>query len=235
MLTVSNLNAFYGKIQALHDVSLHVDEKEIVALIGANGAGKTTLLKSICGLIKEKSGDIAFCGGALMKEKADGIVRRGIAMVPEGRKIFSRLTVLENLEMGAYARRDGADAIKKDMDYVFHLFPVLKERHRQKGGTLSGGEQQMLAIARALMARPKLLMLDEPSMGLAPVLVEKIFQIIREINGDGMPILLVEQNANMALHTAHRGYVLEVGRMALEDAASKLLEDEQVRHAYLGK
>lgn len=235
MLNVSNLNAFYGKIQALHDVSLRVDEKEIVALIGANGAGKTTLLKSICGLITEKTGGITFCGGNIMKESTDSIVCRGIAMVPEGRKIFSRLTVLENLEMGAYTRRDGKHAVQKDLEYVEHLFPVLKERKSQKGGTLSGGEQQMLAIGRALMAKPRLLMLDEPSMGLAPVLVDKIFHIIREINKDGMPILLVEQNANMALHYAHRGYVLEVGSVVIEDSAPRLLENEEVRQAYLGK
>ncbi len=235
MLSVSHLNAFYGKIQALHDVSVTINEKEIVALIGANGAGKTTLLKSICGLITGKNGRIAFCGQDIMKEASDRIVQRGIAMVPEGRKIFARLTVLENLEMGAYTRRDGKDAVQSDLEHVFHLFPVLRSRKTQQGGTLSGGEQQMLAIGRALMAKPKLLMLDEPSMGLAPVLVQKIFDIIREINEEGMPILLVEQNANMALHYAHRGYVLEVGSVVLEDKSARLLENEQVKHAYLGK
>jgi branched-chain amino acid transport system ATP-binding protein len=234
ILEVRNIRVRYGAIEAVKGISLAVDEGEVVTLIGGNGAGKTTTLKSISGVLRPAEGEIWFQGKRIDRMRAHEIVGLGICQAPEGRRIFARMSVRENLEMGAFGRRDGA-AGAEDFDRVFRLFPVLKERLRQAGGTLSGGEQQMLAIGRALMARPKLLLLDEPSMGLAPILVERIFQIIREINAQGIPILLVEQNAQMALQTAQRGYVLESGEIVLEDEASRLLGNVQVRKAYLGE
>jgi branched-chain amino acid transport system ATP-binding protein len=232
-LELSNIHVYYGTIQAVKGISLTVDEGEIVTLIGGNGAGKTTTLKTISGVRRPAPGTITFAGERIDRLAPHEIVTRGVCQAPEGRKIFPRMTVKENLEMGAYARKSGA--LPEDFDRVFALFPVLQERLSQAGGTLSGGEQQMLAIARALMSRPKLLLLDEPSMGLAPMFVERIFGIIREINGQGTPILLVEQNAQMALKTAHRGYVIETGEIVLQDVASALLGNERVRKAYLGE
>jgi branched-chain amino acid transport system ATP-binding protein len=234
MLEVDDIHTYYGNIHALKGVTLSVDTGEIVTLIGANGAGKSTTLNTISGLLKPREGEIRLEGEVLNALPAHHVVSRGISQAPEGRKIFSRLTVMENLEMGAFARTDKL-GIRQDMERVFHLFPRLKERARQVGGTLSGGEQQMLAIGRALMARPRLFLLDEPSMGLAPILVQEIFEIIRDINQQGTTILLVEQNANMALQVAHRGYVLETGMVALEGSASELRENPQVKAVYLGE
>lgn len=231
LLEVSSISTYYGNIRALHEVSLKVEPGEVVTLIGANGAGKTTTLRSITGLIRPRSGTVTFDGQPLTGVPAHQIVSRGLSMSPEGRKIFSRMTVMENLEMGAYSRSSG---VSEDLDKVLTLFPRLKERLPQKGGTLSGGEQQMLAIARALMARPRLLLLDEPSLGLAPLLVQQIFAIIRQINADGTTVLLVEQNAHQALQVAHRAYVLETGRVTLEGPAQELAADPKVRAAYLG-
>ncbi len=234
MLELRNVHAYYGHIHALKGVSLHVDEGEVVAILGSNGAGKTTMLRTIQGLLRPQAGTILFEGTALEKLPPDQIVRRGIAQSPEGRLIFPRMTVLDNLEMGAFSRRDRAE-IKADLERVFALFPRLKERRHQQGGTLSGGEQQMLAIGRALMARPRLLLMDEPSMGLAPILVEQIYRTLREINRQGTTILLVEQNARMALSIAHRGYVMETGEIVLSDTAANLRGSELVRKAYLGE
>ena len=235
MLEVRDLHTYYGHIHALKGVSFHVDEGEIVCLIGANGAGKTTTLKTISGLLRPREGSITLQG-----ERIDGVephllVERGIGHSPEGRKIFASLTVMENLEMGAYVRQDRAN-LQQDIDYVFSTFPRLSERRSQLGGTLSGGEQQMLAIGRALMTRPRVLLLDEPSMGLAPVLVEAIFEIIQELNSkQKTTILLVEQNAAKALQVSQRGYVIETGQIILEDSAAVLRQNEQVRKAYLGE
>jgi branched-chain amino acid transport system ATP-binding protein len=233
MLEVDRLVVHYGAVQALKGVTLRADAGEIVTLIGANGAGKTTLLRTLSGLVPVKSGDIRFEGRSLVKVPPHEIVGRGIAQSPEGRLVFANLSVEDNLELGAYRRSDRA-AIRSDRDAVFQLFPRLLERRRQSAGTLSGGEQQMLAIGRALMARPRLLLLDEPSLGLAPLLVREIFRTIREINARGVTVLLVEQNAHMALSIAGRGYVLETGSVAVEDAAPNLLKNDQVRKAYLG-
>ena len=234
ILELEDVQTFYGSIQALKGISLHVGEGEIVTLIGANGAGKSTTLRSINGLNRPRKGSIRFQGKDITNTPAHDIVKRGIAQSPEGRKLFPRMTVLENLEMGAFQRSDRA-GMREDMDRVFQLFPRLAERKSQKAGTMSGGEQQMCAIGRALMARPKLLLLDEPSMGLAPILVEKIFEIVKEINDQGTPILLVEQNALMALDAADRRYVLETGKIALEGPAKELRSNEQVRRTYLGE
>jgi branched-chain amino acid transport system ATP-binding protein len=233
MLELEDLRAGYGNIEALHGISLSVGEGEIVTLIGANGAGKTTTLMAISGCVRARTGAIRFRGRDISGLPPHDIVALGLVQSPEGRKIFPRLSVAENLEMGAFTRRD-PDGIAADQNRVFELFPILGERRRQPGGTLSGGEQQMLAIARALMARPRLLLLDEPSLGLAPLVVSRIFEVIRELNRDGATILLVEQNAQMALKAAHRGYVLETGTIAMADAADKLLADPRVRSAYLG-
>ncbi len=234
VLLVEDVHTFYGSIEALKGISLEVREGEIVTLIGANGAGKSTTLRSINGLNHPRVGKIVFQGTDVTSMPPHQIVKRGISQSPEGRKLFPRMSVIENLEMGAFQRTDRGE-IREDMDRVYSLFPRLAERKTQKAGTMSGGEQQMLAIGRALMARPKLLLLDEPSMGLAPIFVEKIFEIVREINEQGTPILLVEQNALMALDTADRGYVLETGTIALADDAKKLRENEQVRKTYLGE
>jgi branched-chain amino acid transport system ATP-binding protein len=234
VLELDGVETFYGTIQALRGVSLEVGEREIVTLLGANGAGKTTTLRSINGLNRPRRGTIRFLGDDITAVPAHQIVKRGISQSPEGRKLFPRMTVLENLEMGAFQRTDRA-AIKDDMERVFTLFPRLAERRTQNAGTMSGGEQQMCAIGRALMARPRLLMLDEPSMGLAPIFVERIFETVVEINKQGTPILLVEQNALMALDVADRGYVLETGRIVLEGPAGQLRENEQVRKTYLGE
>jgi branched-chain amino acid transport system ATP-binding protein len=233
VLEVENLHVYYGEIHALKGVTLNVGKGEIVTLLGSNGAGKTTTLKTLSGLLLPRSGQIVLDGEPLLGLPPHAIVRRGIAHVPEGRRIFNRLTVLENLEMGAYARTDGS--VAQDFERVFSIFPRLKERRTQVAGTLSGGEQQMLAIARALMAAPRLLLLDEPSMGLAPVLVEQIFETIQDINRHSTTILLVEQNAAMALSIAHRGYVLETGAVALSGSAAELHENPSVRRAYLGE
>lgn len=234
MLEVKDIHTYYGNIQALRGVSLRVEEGEVVTLIGSNGAGKTTTLRTIQGLLRPRSGNILFEGGSLESLSTQAIVRLGIAQSPEGRLIFPRMTVLENLEMGAFSRRDSL-GIKSDTERVLNLFPRLRERINQKGGTLSGGEQQMVAIARALMARPRLLLLDEPSMGLAPMLVTQIFSIIRDINAQGTTILLVEQNARMALTVADRGYVLQTGQVVLQGTATDLQSNEIVRKAYLGE
>ncbi len=234
LLEVDSIETFYGSIQALRGISLEVREGEIVTLIGANGAGKSTTLRSINGLNHPRRGRIAFLGQEITTTPAHDIVKLGIAQSPEGRRLFPRMTVLENLEMGAFQRRDRA-GLQEDLDRVFTLFPRLAERKSQKAGTLSGGEQQMCAIGRALMARPRLLMLDEPSMGLAPIFVDRIFETIVEVNKQGTAILLVEQNALMALQVASRGYVLETGRIALTDDAKQLAQNEDVRKAYLGE
>jgi branched-chain amino acid transport system ATP-binding protein len=234
ILELRDVHTYYGTIHALKGVSLEVREGEIVTLIGSNGAGKSTTLRSINGLNHPSEGTITFQGKDITNAPAHEVVKMGISQSPEGRRLFSRMTVLENLEMGAYQREDRA-AIGEDLDRVYALFPRLAERKSQKAGTLSGGEQQMVAMGRALMARPKLLLLDEPSMGLAPIFVERIFEIVREINEQGTPILLVEQNALMALEIASRGYVLETGHVALADEASSLRENEQVRKTYLGE
>lgn len=233
LLEVKDLNVYYGAIHALQGISFHVEEGEIVTLIGANGAGKSTTLKTVSGLLRPRSGSIVLQGEDLTNTPAQEIVRRGVIHVPEGRRIFAPLTVQENLEMGAFTRSDPKE-IQESMARVFKSFPRLKERLSQFGGTLSGGEQQMLAIGRGMMARPKVLLLDEPSMGLAPILVEEIFSIIKEINSQGVAILLVEQNALMALSVANRGYVLETGRILLEGTGQELLHNPQVMQAYLG-
>jgi branched-chain amino acid transport system ATP-binding protein len=233
ILELEDVHTFYGSIEALKGVSLEVRQGEIVTLIGANGAGKSTTLRSINGLNHPREGKIRFEGKDITNEAPHDVVKMGISQSPEGRRLFPRMSVLENLEMGAFQREDRTQ-LKEDLDRVYALFPRLAERKGQKAGTLSGGEQQMVAIGRALMARPKLLMLDEPSMGLAPIFVEKIFEIVREINDQGTPILLVEQNALMALETANRGYVLETGTITLTDDAKALQKNEQVRKAYLG-
>lgn len=234
MLSVKNINVYYGSIHAIKDISFHVNEGEIVTLIGANGAGKTTTMHAISGLLKLQSGEIDYCGQTISKMEAHKIIRLGLAQVPEGRRVFSGLTVQQNLQMGAYTRRDGKEAIQNDFDMVFDLLPRLKERRNQPAGTLSGGEQQMLAMGRALMSKPKLLMLDEPSMGLAPILVEQIFGIIRELHAAGTTILLVEQNAQAALSVADRAYVLETGRITLSGTGKELMASDAVRKAYLG-
>ena len=233
LLSVENLHVSYGAIRALHGISFHVEEGEIVTLIGANGAGKSTTLRTISGLLLADRGKIIYDGTDITNMGADQIVRMGVVQVPEGRKIFAPLTVRENLEMGAFTRQDKGE-IKESMEFVFSIFPRLRERAEQLGGTLSGGEQQMLAVARALMARPRLLLMDEPSMGLAPILVEEIFNIIQRINQEGVTILLVEQNAHMALSVAHRGYVLETGVIQMEGTAAELRDNPRVREAYLG-
>jgi branched-chain amino acid transport system ATP-binding protein len=235
LLKVENLNTYYGHVQALKGVELEVEEGEIVSLIGANGAGKTTTLRTISGLIRPSEGSIIFDGKAIHGQPAHRIVEAGVCQVPEGRQIFSTLTVTENLNMGAYSLGGNREAVEQNRCRVFDLFPRLEERKGQLGGTLSGGEQQMLTIGRALMARPRLLMLDEPSLGLAPLLVKAIFDTIREINQGGVTILLVEQNARAALKVAHRAYVLETGRVVLSGSARELLQDERVRKAYLGE
>lgn len=235
MLSVKNINVYYGSIHAIKDVSFHVNEGEIVTLIGANGAGKTTTMHAISGLLKLQSGEIDYCGQTISKMEAHKIIRLGLAQVPEGRRAFSGLTVQQNLQMGAYTRRDGKEAIQNDFDMVFDLLPRLKERRNQPAGTLSGGEQQMLAVGRALMSRPRLMMLDEPSLGLAPLVVQDIFSIIREINRQGVTVLLVEQNANMALRCADLAYVLETGNITMSGSGQELLADERVKEAYLGK
>jgi branched-chain amino acid transport system ATP-binding protein len=233
MLKVDGINVFYGNIQALKDVSLEVNQGEIVTLIGANGAGKSTLLKTISGLLKPKQGGITFEGESISGKQAQLIVKKGISQVPEGRRVFANMSVEENLELGAFLRKDKA-GIKEDYEKVYQLFPRLHERRKQQSGTLSGGEQQMLAMGRALMARPRLLLLDEPSMGLAPLLVKTIFEIIVEINSTGTTVMLVEQNANMALSIAHRAYVIETGRVVLSGTAEELKSSDQIKNAYLG-
>jgi branched-chain amino acid transport system ATP-binding protein len=233
VLSIQNIDVFYGNIQALRGISLEVSKGEIVSLIGANGAGKSTTLKAISGLIHPKNGKIEFEGEDITNKPAQEIVKRRISQVPEGRRVFAQMTVYENLELGAYLRKD-KEGIKNSFQRVFDRFPILQERRFQKAGTLSGGEQQMLAMGRALMSQPKLLLLDEPSMGLAPLLVQEIFNIIKEINEAGTTILLVEQNANMALSIADKAYVLETGKIALSGTARELQESEEVRKAYLG-
>jgi branched-chain amino acid transport system ATP-binding protein len=233
LLEVNNLNVYYGAIHALQGINFNVNEGEVVTLIGANGAGKSTTLNTISGLLRPREGSIKFRDKDITLTPAEEIVKKGICQAPEGRKIFAVLTVLENLEMGAYTKSDKTE-INKSLQRVFRSFPRLKERQSQLGGTLSGGEQQMLAIGRAMMSQPHLLLLDEPSMGLSPILVEEIFNIIQEINSQGTSILLVEQNAQMALSVAHRGYVLETGRVVLEGKSTDLLSDPQVAKAYLG-
>jgi branched-chain amino acid transport system ATP-binding protein len=232
LLEVDEIHTYYGSIEALKGVSLTVEEGEVVTLIGSNGAGKSTTLRSISGLTQPREGEIRFMGEDVARLPAQEIVRMGISQAPEGRRCFQRMTVRENLELGAYLRRDAN--VSSDLDRVFSLFPRLQERERQKAGTMSGGEQQMLAIGRAIMANPRLLLLDEPSMGIAPILVERIYETIREINRQGTTILLVEQNANYALDVSQRGYVLETGRVALSDKSSALRENPEVQNAYLG-
>jgi branched-chain amino acid transport system ATP-binding protein len=233
MLQVNEIDVFYGNIQALKGVSLEVNEGEIVTLIGANGAGKSTLLKTLSGLLKPKSGTIEYLGGSISGKPAQTIVKAGISHVPEGRRVFANMSVEENLELGAYLRKD-KNGIRKDIEKVYGLFPRLLERRKQLSGTLSGGEQQMLAMGRAIMAKPKLLLLDEPSMGLAPLIVKTIFQIIEEINREGTTVLLVEQNANMALSVANRAYVIETGSVVASGSAAELQASEEIKKAYLG-
>jgi branched-chain amino acid transport system ATP-binding protein len=233
ILLVEDIHTFYGAIEALKGISLEVRQGEIVTLIGANGAGKSTTLRSISGIVPPRTGRIVFNGREIQTMPGHEVAEIGIAQSPEGRRIFARMTVLENLEMGAFTRRDQS-GIREDLDRVYSLFPRLKERERQKGGTMSGGEQQMLAIGRALMAQPQLLLLDEPSLGLAPVIVDRIYEVIREINQQGTTIVLVEQNANYALDVSSRGYVLETGHVALTDTSENLRKDERVQAAYLG-
>ncbi|MEN8806802.1 MAG: ABC transporter ATP-binding protein [Desulfobacterales bacterium] len=234
MLELRNVKTFYGNIQALKGISIEIAEGEIITLIGANGAGKSTTLMSICGIAPPRSGEIFFMGQPIQELSPNKIVALGISQVPEGRRIFPRLSVTENLDMGAFLRPD-KDGVKKDIDYIFSLFPILAERRAQAGGTLSGGEQQMLALSRALMARPRLLLMDEPSLGLAPIIVRQIFDIIKKVNAESnTTIFLVEQNANLALKVAHRGYVMETGRITLSDSAENLLANDDVRRAYLG-
>lgn len=235
MLTVSNIKTYYGNIQALKGISLNINDGEIVTLIGSNGAGKSTTLNTISGLLKPKEGSICFNSKDITGMPAHKVVVEGVALVPEGRRVFAKLTIEENLKAGAYSRKIKRDEIAKDMEEVYKLFPVLKERRNQLAGTLSGGEQQMLAIGRGLMAKPKLLLLDEPSMGLAPIVVKSIFEIIKEINSKlGTTILLVEQNAKMALGVANRGYVIETGEIVLEGTCEELKQSEAVKKAYLG-
>lgn len=233
ILEIDNIHAYYGNIHALRGVSLLVNRGEIVTLVGNNGSGKTTLLNTVSGILKSREGHIIFDGNPISNLPAHQVVLQGISQVPEGRKIFSRLTVYENLEMGAFTRRDGK-GVKEDIKSIFRLFPHLNGRKRQVAGTLSGGEQQMLAMGRALMARPRLLLLDEPSMGLAPIVVDKIFETIKDINNEGTTILLVEQNASMAFEIAARGYVIQTGSIVMEDRIEKLQQDETVRKLYLG-
>ena len=234
MLKLKNVQTFYGNIQALKGITIEISEGEIITLIGANGAGKTTTLMAVSGIIPPRSGEIFFMGEPITGMEPDKIVSLGICHVPEGRRIFPYLSVAENLDMGAFLRNDRAE-IKKDMEYVYDLFPILAERRHQAGGTLSGGEQQMLAMSRALMARPRLLLLDEPSLGLAPLIVKQIFEIIRKINAENnTTVFLVEQNANLALKVAARGYVMENGRITLADSSENLLANEEVKKAYLG-
>ncbi len=233
MLKISNMNLFYGAIHALHDITFHVNEGEIVTLIGANGAGKTSILNAVSAIVPYKEGEVQFNGESITKVPAYQLIYRGLAHVPEGRRVFARMSVKENLEMGAFSRKD-IKGIHADAERVYQHFPRLKERRSQHAGTLSGGEQQMLAIGRALMSNPKLLMMDEPSMGLSPILVSEIFSIVREINKEGTTVLLVEQNAHMALSVANRGYVLETGRIVLEGTAQALLNNDEVKKAYLG-
>ncbi|MEB0206871.1 ABC transporter ATP-binding protein [Pseudomonas sp. CCC3.1] len=235
ILQVTDLQVSYGAIQAIKGLDFHVGEGEMVALIGANGAGKTTTLKTLAGLLKPTAGNITFDGKVHSKIKSFDLIREGLALVPEGRGIFPKLTVYENLEMGAFSRTDGKAAIEADIERMFGIFPRLKERAFQLAGTMSGGEQQMLAISRALMGKPKLLLLDEPSMGLAPIIVQKIFETIREVVKGGVTLLLVEQNARLALQTCQRAYVIDGGRIALEGQADELLHNEQVQKAYLGE
>ena len=234
MLKIENLVVSYGGIEALKGISMEVHEGNIVTLVGANGAGKSTTLRSIVGLVKPKSGTITYKGKNLLTEKTQNIVRNGITLVPEGRRVFPNLTVKENLKIGAFTRTNTKE-VNKDLDFVYSIFPILKERNWQLAGTLSGGEQQMLAVGRALMSKPKLLMMDEPSLGLAPLIVKEIFGIIEEIHRQGVTILLIEQNANAALHIADVGYVMETGQITLKGSGSELLENEEVKAAYLGK
>ncbi len=236
LLEIRNINTYYGNIHALKDVSLHVDEGEIATVIGANGAGKTTLLNTISGLLHSRTGEILFEGHPITKLSPDKVVHLGISQVPERRQIFATLNVLDNLLLGAYLRhgRDRKEEIQKDLDLVFEIFPILKDRQKQMGGTLSGGEQQMLALGRGLMAKPKLLLLDEPSLGLAPLLVREIFRVAGDLREHGATILLVEQNARAALNLADRGYVMETGNVVLEGTSGELLGDERVQEAYLG-
>ena len=234
MLELRNVHTYYGNIHALKGISIEITEGEIITLIGANGAGKSTTLMSICGIAPPRAGEILFMGQPIQALSPNQVVNLGISQVPEGRRIFPYLTVMENLDMGAFLRSD-ADAVKKDIDYIFSLFPILAERRNQAGGTLSGGEQQMLALSRSLMARPRLLLMDEPSLGLAPIVVRRIFDIIKKINSENnTTIFLVEQNANLALKVADRGYVMETGSITLTDSADNLLANENVRKAYLG-
>lgn len=235
MLTVKSIHTYYGSIHALKGVSLHVRQGEIVTLIGANGAGKSTLVSTICGLLKPRKGVIEFGGADIAGLPPEEIVHKGIALVPEGRQVFATLPVETNLEMGAFIHRQNKGQVREDMEYMFGRFPILKERRRQFAGTLSGGEQQMLAISRALMSRPSLLVLDEPSMGLAPLVIAEIFDIIQALRRDGRTILLIEQNARAALQIADRGYVLETGKVVLQGKGSELLEHREVQRAYLGK
>ncbi|MEZ2717277.1 ABC transporter ATP-binding protein [Niallia circulans] len=233
MLHIKDLNVYYGNIQALKGVTLDIKEGEIVTLIGANGAGKSTLLKTLSGLIKHKKGSIEYLGKSIAGKPAQSIVKAGMSHVPEGRRVFSNMTVEENLELGAFLRKDKQE-IQKNLQKVYEIFPRLFERKKQLAGTLSGGEQQMLAMGRAIMAKPKLLLLDEPSMGLAPIIVRTIFQVIQEINEEGTTVLLVEQNAHMALSIAHRGYVIETGKVVLSGSAQELQESDELKQAYLG-
>ena len=234
MLELKNIKTYYGNIQALKEVNIEIAEGEIIALIGANGAGKSTTLMSISGLVPARSGEILFMGQPIQDMPPNNIVALGICQVPEGRRIFPFLSVAENLDMGAFLRND-KEQIRRDIDYIYELFPILADRRNQAGGTLSGGEQQMLAISRALMAKPRLLLLDEPSLGLAPIIVKQIFNIIKKINAENnTTIFLVEQNANMALKVAHRGYVMETGRVTLSDTAQNLIANDGVQKAYLG-
>ena len=232
LLNVENINVYYGAIHAIKDISFHVNEGEIVTLIGANGAGKTTTLQTISGLLRSKTGSITFQGHNISNVRADKLVTHGLAQVPEGRRVFLQMSVEENLEMGAFTQP--SSGVERDLEMVYAQFPRLKERRRQVAGTLSGGEQQMLAMGRALMSHPRLLMLDEPSMGLAPILVEQIFEIIRNLNHNGSTILLVEQNAQMALSVAHRGYVLETGKIVTTGTGAELIESPEIKKAYLG-
>ncbi len=233
MLELRNVDTFYGNIQALRNISLKVEEGDIVTLIGANGAGKSTTLMTVCGINRPRQGEIFWYGKPIHELPPHAIVSLGISQVPEGRLIFPDLSVRENLDLGAFLRQD-KETVKEDLDYVFNLFPILAERRKQAGGTLSGGEQQMLAISRALMGRPKLLLLDEPSLGLAPIIIQQIFSIIQKVNAAGTTVFLVEQNANQALRIANRGYVMENGRIVMSDSAANLLQSEEVRTAYLG-
>ena len=234
LLKVENLNVYYGSIHAIKDLSLTVNEGEIVTMIGANGAGKTTTMHTISGLLRSRGGSITYDGHLISKMDAYKIVTLGLAQCPEGRRVFSGLTVQENLELGAYSRKDGKEAVSGDFEMVFDLLPRLKERRNQLAGTLSGGEQQMLAMGRALMSKPKMLLLDEPSMGLSPLLVKEIFRTIKRVNENGVTVLLVEQNAKMALNIADRGYVIETGNITMEGKASDLADDPKVKQAYLG-